>query len=240
MNDSPSHYSRKQTFWFAAVTALFYITCTALSAEGGISQFANRIAWQASAGHAVLSEDFNSFAVDTPFRIADGSLALNGFTLVETGPETKSLNLVDLPPLINATNDVNGTPFASIATDFAETSVELRFAKSAHAFGADFQGANGPEQLNIDLFRPDGSLLATIDPSIDTGFIGFVSTDGETVSYLRFRATIDQGPNIREAFGIDNIQLISVPEPTTYMVSLCASAAIHYLFGRTRRKRRNE
>jgi hypothetical protein len=214
---------------FAAFVLIF-----ASPSPAAIVEIANKALWQASAGPTSFRENFDSFAVDTPFRIADGPLSLNGFSIVETGSVSQSLNLIDLPPLINTTNDVNGTPFASLATDYGRTDIEIHFSQPARAFGGEFNEIKSPEVMVIDFFEPGGTLITTVDPAAIVGFVGFVATGSESIGYIRMRNTVDMGTSIREAFGLDNFEIVSVPEPGTGVSVASLSATLVAL--RARRK----
>jgi hypothetical protein len=218
--------------YFASI-ALFSVAFSANLAESAIVEFSSKPLWQAAAGPTSFTEDFNGFSFDTPFRIGPGPLTLNGFTLVELGPDSKGTNLIDLPPLINTSNDVNGTPFASIAIDFAKTIVELRFLQPTRAFGADFRNVDSPEETVFDFYQSDGSLITSINPTPEDDFIGYVATSGESLAYVRFRTTREAGEFIIEAFGMDNVVVVAIPEPSSALLAVSIFALLA-----TRRSRR--
>jgi hypothetical protein len=193
-------------------------------ANAAIDLYSNRLQWLLAAGPADYIEDFNRFTSDISFRIADGPVALRGYSLAEIGPVSASINHVDASPFRSVGNDINNTTYASITTDFGNTFVELRFTQPARGFGGDFRSLNDAEQMNIDVFSSNGTLLTTIDPSFEAGFSGFVATGGEAVGYLRFRSTIDREPNIVERFGMDNTQVLVFPEPSVIAMLIAGAS----------------
>src|SRR5262245_14908636 len=111
------------------------VALTFADSHGAITQFQDKVAWSAAAGPRNLFQNFNSFVTDTPFRIANGPLALNGFTLAETGTTSISdLNFVDVQPLIFDVHNVDGTALVQGGTDFGVTFMELKPTVPIRAF----------------------------------------------------------------------------------------------------------
>jgi hypothetical protein len=202
--------------------------------EAAIVNYTNRTLWQADAGPISASENFNSFVLDTPFQASDGPLLLNSFSLVVVGPPASG-NLVDVPPLTNAPLDVNGTPFASCRADFDQYYVKLQFTSPVRAFGADFTNqtlATGSfaEALNFDIYSSNDVLLGTIVPiKAENVFYGLIATGGEEAAYMIFRSTAEGGENIRSAWGIDNVNIVIISEPTAAVLTSFAALACGFV-----------
>jgi hypothetical protein len=207
--------------------------------EGAIVQYTSRPLWQADSGPISASENFNSFTFDKQFTVPSGPLFLNGFSLVDVGP-TSSGNLIDVLPWTNDSLDVNGTPFASCRADFGKYYVKLQFTSPTRAFGADFTnqtlatGHPNAEALNFDIYSSNDTLLGTIVPIKAVNvFYGFIATGGEEASYMIFRSTEEGGSIIRSAWGMDNVAIAFVPEPSSALLAVSIFALLA-----TRRSRR--
>ena len=119
----------------------------------------------------------------------------------------------------------DGTPYFAGETDFdinpaGVTEVVLTFATPVSAWGAEIVGGDGVEALMVSA-KGGGGSLGVLDPVSDNTFLGFIADAGEQISSLRFFASQDAGGS-REGFGMDNIDIVNVPEPSTACLFLLA------------------
>lgn len=195
-------------------------------AQAAIVLYGNHAAWQSAAGPADYTEDFESFTEDTSFRIAAGPLQLNGFSVVESGvTNSANVNKIDTAPFEFAGTDaISGDAHLFGVTNHGLTYIDLYFDHPTSSFAADFKGADGVEHLNIEVIDHMNQVLATLDPVADTiTFMGFVATGGELITRLRFFSSVFVGGVEREAFGMDNIELVNasvsaIPEPSSFLM----------------------
>lgn len=200
-----------------------------LSARAAVIAFDDRTAWLAAAGPLSATEDFQSFAVDTPFRNNSFVLLSGGMSIGEIGPASQSNeNFIDVSPF--SFGSVNSTPDAAIGVDSTgtpanDTQVELRFSTPATGWGADFVGAAGGDIAALDIISTTNNTLATISVTQNNQFLGFTTTAGEKIGKLLFHGLITGGPGVREGFLIDDVGVTLVPEPESLALAMGAMAA---------------
>lgn len=197
------------------------LSAVAVASQASVVQFSDRAAFITALGQETsIKEDFNGFLTDTEFRSAP--VAFNGGSLKATAGTNDDVNLIDAPSFSFGGTDIDGTTFALVATDFESTEVRMDFSQATIAFGAQFRGAAGGEFVSIDIYN-GGTLLDTIN--IDDNlliFRGFI-VSGDSASHLIFRSTT-QDQSLREAFGMDNVEMEAVPEPMS--LGLLAAGAL--------------
>ena len=231
-------------FRTVALAVLLVPLVTNTSTAGFIS-FSDRSVWETAVGTPTLTENFDGFAGDTSF--VPSPLALNGMTLQADADvlDPTFESFVDAPPIVPAGQDVNGTAHAVGRvidhTSLGITNWRLDFSTPATAWGADFRQAgivvSGP--LVIDVVDQGNSLLGTLAANaVDLQFLGFQLDMGQTADHLIFRSDPAAGQNGVDAFGMDNIALVSasnaVPEPSTLTLWSLGAVA---LIGLTLRRR---
>jgi len=200
-------------------TFLALVLLSPIAAHAIPTQYEDRAQWEAANGTVTFTEDFESFDVETSFF--NTAVALNQMTLEASVGEGCSISNCEGIQKIALTQaaeiDVNGSIQVTGATEFTSAlTISLLFDNPVSAWGADFAGHNGVENLLIDVLDLSGALLMTLDATSDRGFLGFVAGPGEQVGSLIFRSGVDVA-GFREAFGMDNVAgvAISVPEPGT-------------------------
>ncbi len=191
-------------------------------AQGAIVQYNDRASWLAAIGGAPdAQEDFQGFAVDTPFRAA--ALAMGIGAIGQAGLDQAFRNEVDAPPL--QFTDNNGTTHASCFVNYpdsgagSETNVEIVFSQPVSAWGGDFNGVLGGELLAIDVDGLDRAVIATLLPAADTTFLGFVADAGEQIDLVIFRAQNQNPGGGGEGFGADNLAVVWATAPAGAAVS---------------------
>jgi hypothetical protein len=203
-----------------------------------VSAFSDRPTWLAAIGSPTFSEDFSSFAVDTPFHST--AVALSQMTIAREGPEAGLTNFVDVVPLSFPSG--SGTNQAELFTNFAEgvgigTQVRIDFDQPNVAFGLDAWVASDFEGALMQVY--DGAILldSLVVPGGNGAFLGYTITGGTATSVLFQSATLIVGTT-GEGFVIDNLAGVAVPEPAGVALALLAApiAAIH-VRGRWRRGR---
>ena len=197
-------------------TFLALVLLSPIAAHAIPTQYEDRAQWEAANGTVTFTEDFESFDVETSFL--NTAVALNQMTLEASaggGCNCEDIQKIALKEYDDT--DVNGSIQVTGATEFTSAStISLLFDNPVSAWGADFVGHNGAENLLIDVLDLSGALLMTLDATSDRGFLGFVAGPGEQVGSLIFRSGVDVA-DLREGFGMDNVAgvAISVPEPGT-------------------------
>jgi hypothetical protein len=185
------------------------------------SPFTNRTVWETTAGPVTASEDFNSHAVD--MLNVPAPVVLNGM-IVSSAAGTDFNFAIDVPPYFSPLQGIDGTPKANgRAADFAPLSLNetwrIDFPLPVTAWGADFKGAGDPPNGNlmIEVFDETNVLLGTLlaDAAADVEFLGFQLSMGERSGHLIFRA-----PGGVDAFDIDNMAMVQVPEPSTIFLAV--------------------
>lgn len=180
-------------------------------AQGAIVQYNDRAAWLAAIGGAPdAQEDFQGFAVDTPFRAAPVTIAIG--TIGQAGLDQAFRNEVDAPPF--QFTDNNGTTHASCFVNFAdagagsETNVEIVFSQPVTAWGGDFYGVLGGELLAVDVDGTQEVILGTLLPTAQDTFLGFVADAGEQIDLVIFRSQNQNPGGGGEGFGADNFAVL--------------------------------
>lgn len=180
-------------------------------AQGAIVQYNDRAAWLAAIGGTPdAQEDFQGFAVDTPFRAAPVTIAIG--TIGQAGLDQAFRNEVDAPPF--QFTDNNGTTHASCFVNFAdagagsETNVEIVFSQPVTAWGGDFNGVLGGELLAVDVDGSQEVILGTLLPTAQDTFLGFVADAGEQIDLVIFRSQNQNPGGGGEGFGADNFAVL--------------------------------
>jgi hypothetical protein len=197
------------------------------AASGALSFYSDRATWQAASGPATWVESFAGFASDTSFATA--SVALAGMTIGREGPEAGLTNFIDVPPLAFAGG--SSTSQAELFTNFDEgdligTQVRIAFAQQNRAFGFSAWAAADFEDAVLEVF--DGATLRGTSPvpAGDGAFLGYVLTGGDAATSVRFRsATLIVGTT-GEGFAIDDLAVVAVPEPATWITLGLGLAAL--------------
>ena len=205
-----------------AFIACFIGLCTS-SAQGAVTSYLDATSWAAAVGPANVTEDFNGFVSDTP--LGPTPVALAGGMSLQVDLDALDLGYVS-HIVVTSPVGVDGTNYAAIRliedVGGLATTMRLDFAGGATAWGADFAGLGGVGggTFVIDVHSSGGSVLGTIDPASladpsggGSGFIGFNATGGDIASYLTFYMPAGGITNI-EAFAMDNIAAVMVPEPS--------------------------
>ena len=200
---------------FVVTVSLALSLVAGAAAEAAIITFDSRATWAAAIGGVTGGEDFESFASDTSF---DGSsVALSSGmsigTLVASGGVD---NKIDVTPLESPETDGNGTANARVFNgQFGSTTTPfINFGTPVSAFGADFMNLNDAIlRSEVELYN-GATLLTTLTPSIEPSgtfrFWGF--TSDSPVTQIRF-TRVDN-----DVYGIDNIEISAVPEPSTLLL----------------------
>lgn len=215
----------RKSLLLAATTPIFL---AAMPASAATVVFENRDDFEAASGSLAVF-DFNGFTADTSFRTAP--LDVGPFTLQTTGaisPFLTGRNLIDVPPLVFTTFNVDGTAILNgfVTRNLFSSSVfDIIFDTPIFSFGADFadlQTDTGTTRLIVN-----GEALA---PSVAAPnavrFFGFTSTEAFTT--VRFD-TVGFGS---DGFGADNITfggaavVAAVPEPATWLTLILGFAFV--------------
>jgi len=217
---------------FAAVTAL---GTTPNSARAAVQFFNDRATWQAAAGGATFTEDFSSFAADTPFHSVP--VSLSGMTISREGPEAGVSNFIDVPPLVFSGG--SGTAQGELFTNFNEginvgTQVRIAFAQPNVAFGFDAWAASDFEDAILEVYDATAVVGSQALPGGAGPFLGYVLSGGDAATSVRFvSATLIVGTT-GEGFAIDNLAGVAVPEPPTVALSSLAGVGAVVLSRRRR------
>jgi hypothetical protein len=217
----------------------------ASAVPAAIVQHDTLASWEtAVGGPGNLSEDFESFVVDTDFRAAPVDLSLG--TIVQDGFDAAFRNFIETPPFqftdnggtnhascfVNAfeaspsywppagTVDVDTPPDAQMpATFLPATNVRVTFTGPVTAWGAQMYGVLGGELLAVDVLGPGDVVLGTLLPSSNTTFLGFTASAGEVVTGVFLRSQNVNPGSGGEGFGMDDMVGASggggVPATTT-------------------------
>lgn len=175
--------------------------------------------WSAAAGGPVVSENFNSIPNFTRFSITPLTIAMG--TLQQTSGTPLTFNWVFSSD--DFATRVDGTRFASMELDGDEpVEVTLTFSQPVVGFGAQFRGAERGEGVRLALLDRTNAVLPTTYAVPDTGFFGFTTGPGESVSAVRFIAARPDGTTSGVArFGMDNlVSVAAVPTPEPAALSL--------------------
>lgn len=193
---------------FGAVLMAF-ATQTALAAPITYNSQAAYLA--AIGGSADVTENFNAFVADQPFR--NSSFDVGPFTLSSSGTSQNlnTQNTVDASPFSFGTfADVNGTTFAHFFISGGATTASIDFDMPIVGFGATFKELSN--STTISFTTQSGAKILT--PGIGEGvaFFGFTLDPGETLTSFTFSR-----PSGGDGFGMDDVLLAkqSIPEPGT-------------------------
>lgn len=202
----------------ALVVAGFWIGAPA-QVEAGILWYRSRADWIAAAGPASFREDFADFAVDTSFRTS--TLALEGMRIRQEGVDPGTVNFVDVPPL-SAGHAFIESEYAFVGVVTASdgepmTTVRIRFDDTNVAFGGDSWGAATGAGALLEVY--DGVALLGVQSLLGgstqdgPNFLGYVLTEGDIATTVRFVAGSDDPDFTSEGFALDDLAGVAVPEP---------------------------
>lgn len=226
-------------------SVLFLMILIPALANAAIVQYDDRAAWDGASGGAELTEDFESFGADTPFRPEGTTVPTALGTMGEAGIDTAFRNTVDVAPF--KFTDNNGTQNASCFVNAPEarnaepvldgaeeetapgvidgiigTGIRLDFDAPVGAFGVDVSGALGAETLVIDVLDAGDAVLGSLaitSNDIDQ-FLGFVADGGEEVAAVEFRAGILIAGGTGEGFTIDNLVSVGAGPPPPGLIDI--------------------
>ena len=196
---------------FAALASLL----VGAAADAAFISYSDRATWQGAAGTVTGSENFNSFLSDVPLTLTptalSGGMSVSGFWTIDAAPFFS-----------NSQCDLDGTPrlCGNNGNDLS-----FDFVTGISAFGADFSSLNDNLARTVfDLFDA-ATLIGTLAPpqvgSLSDQFFGFVATAGENITRIRTRQLFS------DTFGVDDIEIVAVPEPastTLLLLGLCGLA----------------
>ncbi|MEP4079825.1 hypothetical protein [Haloferula sp.] len=175
-----------------------------------VATYQNRDQWIASGGSAVVTEDFESFVSDTFWNINPLELAgEQRIRLVGTDPDP-TLNLVF--PYDGSggtpTQPVTDTNYAAagLSGDTPGNTVVINLCQPVSAWGAEFLGIEYQVEFGIRLYSGD-NLVATLDPTHNWTFFGFIADPGIPVDRIEFFTT-DITTN---SFSFDDIAMVTLP-----------------------------
>ncbi len=219
----PAAFEKLVLCFFAALC--WNAACGNATADAQFDIYTDRSNWAAEIGPLSGTEDFNSFLVDTP--IDAGPVALNNmFVSGSPGLPTITQIIDALPFRTSDIVTVDGTPFL-IGDVFRSEVVRFDFVTPVTAWGADFKDiANLGRNTKIKAYDQSDELLGVIEPSSTLNqavrFFGFrVTTD--SVAYVEIT---DNNFRTNDAFGIDNIGFVAVPEPSAAMLLVACGLSL--------------
>jgi hypothetical protein len=219
-----------------ALLIVLILSSAQFAAAQTVTTFTSRAAWEAAVGGSVVEEvTFNGFmgagAGRTQFRtqvVDAGPFTLGSFGEVA---DSSTINTIRAQSA-DAQND--GSPFATIATDFEIFGVELVFERPVYAWGAEWFGwIHVIEGMTLEPVLESGETLSPVGvfvccsnpyhppPSFVTGstfeygFFGFVTTSDQRIAKLRIRSSRSSraDPGDYEIEDIDNVVLALTPTP---------------------------
>ena len=197
-------------------------------ATAAVTTYPNRAAWLAAAGTPTGGEDFNGFTADTSVQPA--SVPIQGANVTaDNVPFAAPKNWIDVPPFMNNSwYSVDGTPVlqGEIEDDHW---LRITFTKPVTAWAVDMRRPRIQEgaTVNIEVYSAADVFLGSIPVPRDhedgaLQFYGF-TVSGGTASRLVFSTVTTFGNSV---FGLDNIQFVAVPEPTTLTVAASGILAL--------------
>jgi hypothetical protein len=217
----------------AAIVALCgLLVAFAIHADAGLMVFRDRTSYVAARGGGFGAYNFNSFSADTSFQ--SSAINFGSFTLSKFGPATSG-NLVDVAPFVDG-NTVNGTPYANLFVD-DDTNVTISFPTPLTAWGGDFRGSTA-FNFGVSLVGRRGLASIGGPQSADTGFVGFVTDDGDALNGVVLRYDGPGGGNANPL--LDDVEFATssaVPEPTTLVLLGVAGAFMGVFASRRMRQR---
>lgn len=193
-------------FRYATIALFVFGIALTATSEAAISVYTSRAAFDAAAG-TTSSQDFNSFASDTPFNLVP--LDVGPFTLSVIGSASSS-NRIDVPPALFAGFSVDGTAFAAGELN-GLNSVLITFDAPITSFGADFAGWNDTIRRS-DLVIDGNVIMPPTTVGNQIRFFGVTSDVAFTTVEIR------GVPGLGDSFGFDNVSFGAsatsvVPEP---------------------------
>lgn len=206
----------------ALIGAACALLLTSQTSKAAITTYTDRATWLAALGSPLShSENFETFVSDTAFRA--GPIDLSGFTLGQVGAGGFR-NMVDVAPF--EYDDNNGTKHAAMFVDSGIIQVELRTVAPMRAFGADFTGTAGNEFVDVWLISSNALIPLRDIPETPNAslFWGYIATGIDLSDRLRFSARMSFEAG--EGFGMDNVGLVIVPEPSTVALSVAVGLVL--------------
>lgn len=208
--------------WCRASVLAMALVFTA-SAKADVVFYTNLANWQSAAGTPSFTEDFSGFATDTSFRTAP--VGLNGMTIRQEGVDAAFRNQVDVAPLEFSTG--NGTNSGSLFTNAPEgpaagTQVRITFNALNQAFGLESWEGNSGEGAVMEVYSGTTLLGSQALTDASGAFLGYVLTNGDTATSVRFRSDRLNGGQGGEGFYIDNLAGVTaaaIPEPGPLLLS---------------------
>jgi hypothetical protein len=173
------------------------------SAGAATLTFVDRGAFVIATGSMSL-ETFDSFNAEASF--ADAPLVVGDLTLSSFGRQLGGA-LIDLAPHQFATQNINGTPNASVTT-FTDSGFDIAFSHAVTAFGATFADLQD-RALRTHLLVAGETLAPPIQQADGVTFFGFISSTPFT--HIRFIGT---GNPEGDGFALDDL-LFGDPNPAT-------------------------
>ena len=172
------------------------VLCAAAPVSAAVVTYFDRTAWSNAVGSPIMTEDFNSFGVDTEFRTAPLAI-LNGTIQEVNGPSANdpNANFIDVSPFCCGDRDINGTPY--VAADIAgsnDTMVRIDFTMGITAWGADFESLESTfGDVFIDVFDGTDQLIGPTLSAVGNTFWGFNLDAGEVAAHIIIRRTTTVG-----------------------------------------------
>jgi hypothetical protein len=199
----------------------------AAPAHSAVNVFTNRASWLANlpAG-APFSEDFSSFVFDTVYHTVP--LALNGGTISREGPQV-GLEFISVVPHAFASG--SATNHAVMILNTFETfegrnygnNVRFTFDQPNIAFGFNYYVLSGSEGARLDILNGSTLLASPVLPRGTNRFVGYILSGGDTATSVLLRANLQVPGGPGQAFSIDDLAGVAVPEPSTAALVLLAT-----------------
>lgn len=197
-----------------------------------VDTFTSLADWQAVvAGNWQFSQNFQGFTQDAYFQTA--ALNCGQFSLQQTGVDPTGLfqNFIDVPPL--QFDDNSGGVNAAMYTKSGVVSDDMIFNAPVFAWGANFNGAQTGELVNLVITGSGGTVIATVPVTVNTGFFGFVISPSTNVSKVTFTSQItNPDASVGQGFGLENVTGAYVFAPAPVPVAQIATTASGLAFSR--------
>lgn len=193
--------------------------------HAAVTTYPSRAAWAAAAGTPTGGENFNGFTQDVPARAVPAQIQGASVSSVDTATfPTNSSNQIDVFPFeFPNSYHLDDTPYFLANTELKRT-ITFQFTSPVTAWAADFRRDhvypnNGWFDITfprMDLYSDGGALLGSVPLTTTYAadaleFYGFTITGGAASRLVIANSTTP----INSVFGIDNIDFVAVPEPTT-------------------------
>jgi hypothetical protein len=215
------------------VAAICFTTLTVLSggmqATGAVVTYPDRASWLAAIGSPTGSESFNGFTADASTLMAIVPIQNGTISSVDTSVfPNPSTHKIDILPFEYNTYFVDNTPYYLANTELTRTTT-FQFTAPITAWAADFGRGHTlgiRSTPRIDLYDSANALLGSVTMSPDYSvpdeiqFYGFTITGG-AASRLVLANSSSPGNRV---FGIDNIEFVAVPEPSSFAVAALTMA----------------